>query len=128
MESIDALVTQFLDAERPLSVVLDPATVLAQAVAATQFYAGFATLEAYDGIDPPYPEIDQNTTISYSEWALIKPLFYLYIERESAIQLEASRGLGVDVFGRSSSEIDQDIANAHREMPMNAFMCLVETI
>jgi len=128
MESIDALVTQFLDSERPLSVVLDPATALAQAVAATQFYAGYATLEAYDGILPPYPAIDQNMTISYSEWALIKPLFYLYVERESAIQLEASRGLGVDVFGRSSSEIDQDIANAHREMPMNAFVGLVETI
>lgn len=128
MESIDALVTQFLDAERPLSVVLDPSTALAQAVAATQFYAGFATLGAYDGIDPPYPAIDQNTTISYSEWALIKPLFYLYLERESAIQLEASRGLGVDVFGRSSSEIDQDITNAHGNMPMNAFVCPVETI
>lgn len=128
MATIEQLVENFLTYEHPLSIVLDPPTVLAQAVAAAKFYGGYALLEEFTDLTPPYPDIDEGTGISDSEWALIKPLFFLYVERETAIHLEASRGLGVDVFSRSSSEIDQDIANAHREMPMNAFFQPIDTI
>jgi hypothetical protein len=48
-------------------------------------------------------------------------LFLLYVERETALQLEASRGLGLDVFGRSSGEVAGDIAQAEAEMPHRAF-------
>lgn len=130
MSTIAELVGNFLTNEHPLSVVLDPPTVLAQAVAAAKFYAGYALLEEFTDSTPPYPDIDDGIDLSDSEWALIKPLFFLYVERETATHLEASRGSGGDafVFGRSSSEIDQDIANAHREMPMNAFFQPIETI
>ncbi len=128
MLSINAHVTQYLEVERPLSVVIDQVTVLALAIAAARFYAGYALLETRIDVDEPYPDIDENTEISDSEWALIKPLFHLFVERETAIQLEASRGLGVDVFGRLTSEIEQDIARVQSEMPMNAFCQPVETI
>ena len=59
--------------------------------------------------------------LSHSEWAIIKPLFYLYIERENALHLEASRVLGVDVYGRSVSEVKGDIANYHDQMHLKAF-------
>lgn len=128
MATIDALVDYFLTEERPDSVVLDSATVLAQAVAATRYYAGYANLVVNDDVDPPLPEIDDTTDLSNSEWALIKPLFMLYVELETAIQLEASRGMGVDVFGRSSSEIRQDINQIQMEFPKNAFSQAIITV
>lgn len=128
MVTIDALVDDFLMNERPDSIVLDPATVLSKAVAATKFYAGYANLEVNDGVDPPLPAIDANTVISYSEWALIKPLFMLYTELETSTQLEASRGLGVDVFGRSSSEVQQEINQYQMELPQKAFLQTIITV
>ncbi|MBL0011057.1 MAG: hypothetical protein IPP22_08780 [Nitrosomonas sp.] len=128
MATIDALVDYFLTEERPDSVVLDSATVLAQAVAATRYYAGYANLVVNEDVDPPLPEIDEDTDLSDSEWALIKPLFALYIELETSIQLEASRGMGVDVFGRSSSEIRQDINQIQMEFPKNAFSQAIITV
>lgn len=128
MTTIDALVDNFLMNERPDSIVLDPATVLTKAVAAIEFYAGYANLEVNDGVDPPLPAIDANTDISYSEWALIKPLFILYLELETSTQLEASRGLGVDVFGRSSSEVQQEIAQYQMELPQKAFLQAIITV
>ena len=80
MTTIDALVENFLTNERPDSIVLDTATVLAKAVAATEYYSGYANLEVNDDVDPPLPAISASTVISYSEWALIKPLFMLYVE------------------------------------------------
>ena len=114
--------------ERPDSIVLDPATVLAKAVAATEFYAGYANLEANDGVNPPLPAIAANTVISYSEWALIKPLFMLMTELETSTQLEASRALGVDVFGRSSSEVQQEINQYQMELPQKAFLQTIITV
>lgn len=128
MTTIDALVDNFLTNERPYSVVRDPAIVLAKAIAATEFYAGYANLETNDGVDPPLSVVDANTDISYSEWALIKPLFVLYLELEASTQLEASRGLGVDVFGRSSSEVQQEIAQYQMEMPQKAFLQEIITV
>ncbi|AEJ01290.1 MULTISPECIES: hypothetical protein [unclassified Nitrosomonas] len=128
MATIEALVDNFLMNERPDSIVLDPATVLAKAVAATEFYAGYANLEANDGVDPPLPAIAANTVISYSEWALIKPLFMLMTELETSTQLEASRALGVDVFGRSSSEVQQEINQYQMELPQKAFLQTIITV
>lgn len=128
MATIDALVDDFLMNERPDSIVLDPATVLAKAVAATKFYAGYANLEVNDGVDPPLPAVAENTDISDSEWALIKPLFVLMTELETSTQLEASRGLGVDVFGRSSSEVQQEINQYQMELPQKAFLQTIITV
>lgn len=114
------LVDRFVTQERPAGNILDPDTVLAQAVAATEFYAGFAELAAHANVTT-FPDIDDTTNVSRSEWALIRPLFLLYVERETSLQLEASRGLGMDVFGRSSSEVASDITMKESELPRLAF-------
>jgi hypothetical protein len=125
---ISERVQAFLDLERPTGVMLDPVSVTAQAIAAATFYRGFALLEEHwgrledDPLAPPLMELDGNTLLTDSEWALIKPLFLLYVERETALMLEASRGLGVDVFGRATSEIAGDITAIEQEMAHRAFV------
>jgi len=127
MATLAELAAAFANDERPAGNLLDDAAVLAQAVAATRFYAGFAMLRVHDGVATP-PNIGGTTTITTSEWALIRPLFLLYVERETAIQLEASRGMGADPFGRSSSEIAAEITQIEAEMPRKAFFHPVVTV
>jgi hypothetical protein len=137
MTTISDLVNRFADDERPVGNLLDVPTLLAQAIAATNFHAGYANLAAHLALpiadpppDPPtpYPAIDGTTELNVSEWALIRPLFLLYVEREEARQLEASRGMGIDVFGRSTAEIEADITQKHLEYPHLAFIYEVETV
>jgi hypothetical protein len=53
----------------------------------------------------------------------------LYIERANAVALEASRTLGVEMYGRTVSEIQQDIDREEKEnIPRLGFSCDVETI
>ncbi|MDF0607240.1 hypothetical protein HZU77_016640 [Neisseriaceae bacterium TC5R-5] len=121
MATIAEWLSRFAD-ERPVGTVLDEATVLAQALAACRLYAGYAALQNQSG------EISADTLISDAEWALIRPLFLLYIERENALHLEASRTLGVDVYGRSSSEIANDILQQEAELPHRAFCQPIITV
>ena len=115
--------SQFIERERPAANLLSADQVEALAVAATRFYAGYA-----DFADADVMEISPATDLTDSEWAVIRPLFLLYVEREQAIQLEASRGLGVDVFGRSVSEVSGEIAQAEAELPHRAFYRPVVTV
>ena len=127
MATLSALSDNFATNERPAGNLLDGPSVLAQALAATRLYAGYAELRAHAGVSP-VPEITGDTEISNSEWALIRPLFLLYVERETALQLEASRGLGMDVFGRSSSEVAADIIQFEAELPHRAFFRPIITV
>lgn len=145
------LVSDFMKLERPNANILSESEVLAQLLAAAKFYAGFAgphfeslvkngepdengsTIchhheHRKPGIGWPHETIDENTDITISEWSLIRPLFLLYVEREAALQLEASRVMGADVFGRSSSEISGEILQVESEMPHKAFWWPVITV
>jgi hypothetical protein len=137
MATITSLVDKFTDEERPVGNLLDAPVVLAQAIAAVKYYSGYTDLETHSAIpiaDPvpetraPFPEITGLTDISVSEWAMIRPLFLLYVERENALHLEASRGMGIDVFGRSSSEIAGDITQMELEYPHRTFFFPIITI
>lgn len=114
-------VDRFLTEERPIGVMLNSTVIEAQAVAAVNFYAGYAVLTAFRAILEPYPAVTLAIDISVSEWAIIRGLFLLYIEREEAKYWESSRGLGVDVAGRSVGEVQGDIANYEMELPRRAF-------
>ena len=71
---------------------------------------------------PAYPAIDGYTDVTVSEWAIIRPLFILYVERETALQYEASRAMGIDPVGRSSDAVAGDIERYESEtMPKLAF-------
>ena len=71
----------WLDKERPDGVLLEGKQVTALAVAAAVFYRGFAHLDehwerlAKNKTALPLDEIDSDTPVSDSEWALIRPLF-----------------------------------------------------
>lgn len=127
MPTLGDLAQAFATQERPAGNLLDDAAVLAQAIAAARFYAGYAQLRAHSGVDP-VPAIAGDTAITTSEWALVRPLFILYAERETALQLEASRGMGIDPYGRSASEIAADIAQAEADMPRRAFFQPIVTV
>jgi hypothetical protein len=136
-DTIQDLVDRFLANEKPVTNLLDEPTVLAQAIRAVNAYAGYGALAVHLAIpiaDPapvpptPYPDITGATEISVSEWAVIRPLFALYVEHETALQLEASRGMGIEPFGRASSEIEADITNYELDLPHKAFNQQVITI
>lgn len=169
--TLGELVSAFLAEQRTECQLLEPERVLAQAVAATQFYAGYGHIdvlappkpvEPVDPVEPvtpvepikpqpidpfaqfidftgkpkrlideptdqplppiPFDELADSTLVTPSDWAIIRPLFLLYCEREQALMLESSRVMGVDVFGRASSEVQQDINTAEAELPQKAFI------
>ncbi|PIQ55376.1 MAG: hypothetical protein COW02_03460 [Comamonadaceae bacterium CG12_big_fil_rev_8_21_14_0_65_59_15] len=133
MATLAELADRFALTERPAGNLLDAAGVLAQAIAAANFYAGYAQIISRipDPLVIPaaaIPSIADTTEISESEWALIRSLFMLYVERETALQLEASRGLGMDVYGRASSEVAADIMQMELELPHQAFVGLIVTV
>ncbi len=125
MPPIQALVDEHLEDRRDTNM-LDVTVLVAQAVRATRYYHGYGNLSAYPADQEP--GIDAQTVVSDSEWSVIRPLFELYAEREVSVQIEASRMMGVDVFGRMSSEIMQDIRTVESEMPEKAFAGDIVTI
>lgn len=135
MATLAALADRFATLERPAGNLLDPDSVLAQAMAAASFYAGYAAITSripapvvFPALPAPVPVISGATEISESEWALIRSLFMLYVERETALQLEASRGLGMDVYGRSTAEVAGDITQMELELPARAFCRTIITV
>jgi hypothetical protein len=125
-------------ASLPAGIVLGEEEITRNLKKAVRFYCGYAVLksappedEDEDDTTPPFHtdidatdsiDSDQDFDLSPSEWSIIRPLFDLYVERENATHLEASRSLGVDVFGRTVSEVTQDINLKEQEMPRAAFM------
>ncbi|WP_336273719.1 hypothetical protein [Vreelandella indica] len=124
MSTLTTLVQRFADNERGAANILPIDSVTAQAVAAVSFYAGFAELtHLVEGAD-----IDGSLEITLSEWAEIRPLFILYVERETALQMEATRGMGADVFGRSSSEVGGEIMQMEADLPRRVFCLPIVTV
>ena len=115
MAALSSLVGRFLDQERGVANILAPDSVTAQAVAAVSYYAGYSPLTAGDA------DINVSTDITVSEWAEIRPLFLLYVERETALHMEATAMLGASGLGRSSSEVAGDISQYEADYPRKVF-------
>lgn len=113
-------------------LVMDATEVAPLALQAARFVSGWSVLESLkkdDGTLPSVDEIKPETVVTTGEWATIKPLFSLYVELQNSIRLEASRSLGVEVYGRSSSEISADISRMEgEEIPRKCFQEDVMTI
>lgn len=100
---------------------VDSRVVLSCAINATRFYAGWAKLE--DTASRPGPFfVAGSTIVSMDEWSIIAPLFRLYVERETALVIEASRGLGVEQVGRDSSTVASDILNEESLLAQKAYV------
>ena len=123
---LNDIVNQFLQEERSVAVLLDESQVEALARSAVSFYCGYADLASC----PNTSLIDstETTELSISEWAVIKPLFLLYVERETALQTEATGMQGVAGYGRNSSEVNGEIAIYERELPQKASSSAAFTI
>ena len=122
MWTLAELVQEYMDKDRPAGVILDDEQVMQQLIAATRMYASYGRLSVSENDTASFEEITVDTVINTSEWGVIRPLFMLYVERETAIQLEASRAMGVEVYGRSVSEIAGEIMQVEAELPHRAFM------
>jgi hypothetical protein len=112
-------------------LIIEDADVVKQAVIAARQYLAWGDIASIAAGDPlaGLDDMDENCDVSPSEWGLLKPLVMLYVERENARALEASRGQGVDVYGRSVSEIDQSITQYETvDLPKLAFSCQPEQI
>lgn len=117
---LGALVDEFCRQRRDAGgLYLDRKQVEQCAVDAARFYAGWHALE--DPAAQEFGRISVNASLSASEWALISPLFKLYVERETALVIEASRVAGVEAVGRSSSEVAADITQAEAALPQLAY-------
>lgn len=81
---------------------------------------------------PTYPApttpLSADSDITDGEWGLIRPLYMLYVERENARGLEASRGMGVDVYGRTVDQVEADIRQYETELQRLAFAQTIETV
>lgn len=105
---LEKLVDGFLEYRAPGWLTLDRDEALNCAVNALRFYAGYGPLSLYAGrrcLD----KFDENVKVSTGEWAIIAPLFILYLEFENAQRLEAARANGLEVHGRATESIKGDI-------------------
>lgn len=144
------LIAEYAEA-REVGLMLTEPELTDCGVRATRFYAGYGKITSLDEADnqpaagelpadPPsvlreaYPVkdlaiIDVQVELTVGEWAVISPLFYLYVELLNSTRLEASRSSGIEPFGRSSSEIQQEITLMENEtLPQRAFSQFAVTI
>lgn len=120
--SIRDLASDLCQTERPIGVILSDASICGLLITAVRFYVGYTNLSASVDHRTTLEEITEETPLTASEWSIIRPLFLLYVERETALQLEATRVMGADPFGRSSSEIAAEIQQVEGEMADKAYV------
>lgn len=101
--------------------------VLTCAINATRKYAAYAVMTDPTARLGPF-SITGSTTVTTGEWAIIAPLFRLYVERESAVVVEASRVAGLEMVGRSYAEVQADINQAEAELPQRSYVEDVWTV
>ena len=113
------LVAEYVATRSPGWLVLTEAEAAECAVAALRFYAAHGVIASLITVDPDGLPADTSVDLrlvqlevdlTTGEWSIVRPLFGLYVEREQALRLEASRAAGLDVYGRPVSEIAGDIA------------------
>ena len=128
MPTISELAAEYAQEDRPAGIIIDDAQVVRQLIAATRRYAAYGALKHGTEPVPEFDDITEDTELSLGEWGMIRPLFVLYVERETAVQLEASRAMGVEVFGRTVSEISAEITQYETMLPEKAFYQPVITV
>lgn len=142
MQTIAERLEQF-NKQRPASNILEEDECLEWLLEAVRKYDAYGSLEHHtiqrqqhaealaSGANPgplALAAIDQQLPLSNSDWAVIDPLWKLYMERERALIIESGRGMGDVGFGRSSSEIAPDITMYENDLHMKAFSMAPFTI
>ena len=122
---ISEMVAQFQAVGETTGLLLDAVQLTYCALNAARFYAGFGPLRL---LPATATEPDAATDMTAGELALIRPLFVLYVEREQAAMLEASRAANVEFYGRSVGEIAADILATEGSMAERAFVRAIITV
>ncbi len=133
------LVAEFVATRSPGWLVLTEAEAAECALAALRFYAAHGAVESLMTVDLDGLPVDTSVDLrpiqiavelTTGEWSIVRPLFALYVEREQALRLEASRAAGLDVYGRPVSEIAGDIAlmEGPDGVPSRAFAAAAVTV
>lgn len=115
--TIEELASYYMEHLRPVGLVVDDEVVLSQAIKAVRYYTGYGDLAFLESNEV----LNKSTKLDKSEVAVISPLFELYVERENALILESSRSQGVEVYGRTVSEVMSDITQKELEIQNLAF-------
>ena len=125
--TLDDIIEEFVEDERPEGIMISDDVPLAQLIRATKYYCGYADIASRivdldcDPV-PPVPAIDGLLDLNCSERAVIEPLFKLYVDYEAALNIEASVDMGIEVFGVTSSEIGTNIRDYEQHfLPKTAF-------
>lgn len=122
---IDALVSRWMQF-RPIGTLIDAGQVLGCCIRAAEMYASHAGLKAQNWTFGDF--LDGSTDLTVSEWGLIEPLFMLYVEREEALYIDATKQFGGDMERRSGSEVAQDIERYLETLPRKSFLEPVLTL
>lgn len=123
--SLKRIVDEYVAARAPGWLVLSAEECYESALRAVRFYAAYGSIRSIAD-DPAFPirkilAISIETEVTVSEWALIMPLFVLYVEEQNAYRLEASRTGGLDPYGRQVGEIKSEIQTVEEQMAARAF-------
>ena len=112
--TLNELAQEYLNTR--ITSLLDETAVTGFFVEATIEYGGWAQLQALTVAEgEPMPAIDGDLNITLSEWAVIKPLAYLFCEKETALLHELSKVVSHEPAGRGSSEIEAEITQFRNE-------------
>lgn len=120
---ISALVAQYV-AVLPIGCVLTEEQIERHLLTATRFYCGCADLASGETVGAEAliaSNPTQDVALSESELTLIRPLWDLYMEKESSMALEASRTQGAELFGRAVAEVQMSIQDYELRLPQLAF-------
>lgn len=132
---ISQLVDQYV-AELPIGCVLTEEQITRHLRDAVRQYCGYARLTSAQSLDTVHSDLYTPDTVpvavdvdlTHSELAIIRPLWLLYIEKENAMALEASRSQGADPYGRNTAEVTQSILDYEGSLPRLTFVYEVRSI
>ena len=135
---ISQLVDQYV-AELPIGCVLTEEQIARHLRDAVRQYCGYARLTSAQSLDTVHSDLYTTATpdtapsavdvdLTHSELAIIRPLWLLYIEKENAMALEASRSQGADPYGRNTAEVTQSILDYELSLPRLTFVYEVRSI
>lgn len=142
MQTAQERVDAHYNADIPTRNMLDPEQALALLLAAVRKYKAYGELEHHAQqrqahekaleTDPhaqlSLAPVDKDLPLADSEWGVIEPLWQLYMERERALMVEATRIMGDVSHGRMSSEIQADITLYEGDMHVKAFVYGIVTV
>jgi hypothetical protein len=120
------LSTEYLALREASGLMLLDAEVLDCAVRAARQYAAYGDITS--AVDGDATSVEPTTDLTIGEWALVRPLFELYAERENAMRISTASAGGIESFGRTVAEIEGDISAYLSALPERCYDAEIITV